>query len=290
MALGGIKMKQKFCALAGAAMACAITPAFAADLSAPEYTGSMKDAPAPVYDIAFGAYSASDYIFRGISNSAREPSISTYSELRYNVSPTIQFYGGSSGESIDFPNHAAAEIDFYGGIRPTFGNLALDVGGWYYWYPGGHNVPGQPGDVSFVEVYGKATYTVNTTLSLGATVNYSPNFLNLNTDGTYATVNAKLNLPANLFPKDIGSYLSGEFGRQWIGSAVVPEYNTWDVGIAFTYKVWTFDFRYYDTDLSPTACSTFTADHFATTGRSSWCGSTFVAKASVDLTANTNLK
>ncbi len=43
-----------------------------------------------------------------------------------------------SGESIDFPNNAAAEIDFYGGIRPTFDKLALDFGFWYYWYPGGN--------------------------------------------------------------------------------------------------------------------------------------------------------
>jgi hypothetical protein len=35
---------------------------------------------------------------------------------------------GLSGESITFPNRAAAETDFYGGIRPTFGNLALDLG------------------------------------------------------------------------------------------------------------------------------------------------------------------
>ena len=36
------------------------------------------------------------------------------------------------------PNRAAAEIDIYGGIRPTFrGKLALDGGFWYYYYPDG---------------------------------------------------------------------------------------------------------------------------------------------------------
>ncbi len=50
----------------------------------------------------------------------------------------MQYYAGISGESIDFPNNAAAEIDFYGGIRPTFDKLALDFGFWYYWYPGGN--------------------------------------------------------------------------------------------------------------------------------------------------------
>ena len=49
----------------------------------------------------------------------------------------MQWYAGISGESIDFPNHAAAEIDFYGGFRPTFDKLALDFGVWEYYYPGG---------------------------------------------------------------------------------------------------------------------------------------------------------
>ena len=33
--------------------------------------------------------------------------------------------------------NAAAEIDFYGGVRPTLGPLAFDFGYWYYYYPGG---------------------------------------------------------------------------------------------------------------------------------------------------------
>ena len=44
------------------------------------------------------------------------------------INKSLQGYVGVSGESIDFPNRAAAEIDFYGGIRPTFGKLALDFG------------------------------------------------------------------------------------------------------------------------------------------------------------------
>ncbi len=302
--------------LAGAAMACTIVPAFAADLSAPSDV-SMKDAPllSPNWDVAFGGYTASDYIFRGISQSAREPSVSTYSELRYNLKPDVQVYFGSAGESIDFPNRAAAEVDFYAGVRPTFGKLALDVGGWYYWYPGGREYNGLSGatsctngiagkfcntseaDVSFWEAYGKATYTVNDTLTLGANVFYSPSWLNSGADGTYASGTAKVNLPANYLPKDIGSYLSGEFGRYWFGTTnsfygniALPEYNTWNAGISFTYKVWTLDLRYYDTDLSRGDCNILTADHTTTNGQSSWCGAAFVAKASVDLTANTNLK
>ena len=80
----------------------------------------------------------SDYNFRGITQSNHRPSAAAGFEPRYNINPNLQAYAGVSGESIDFPNRATAEIDLYGGIRPTFGKLALDGGFWYYYYPDGH--------------------------------------------------------------------------------------------------------------------------------------------------------
>ena len=38
------------------------------------------------------------------------------------------YYVGVSSESISFPNRSAAEVDLYGGIRPTIGMFAFDVG------------------------------------------------------------------------------------------------------------------------------------------------------------------
>ncbi len=304
---------------------------------------SLKDkpvaAPTPDWDIAFGGYVASDYMFRGISQSAHLPSGAAYTELRYNIQPTIQLYSGISIESIDYPNRAASETDFYFGVRPTFDKLALDFGGWYYWYPGGQTFNGLEGpssctngffaannscnvyvgDASFWEVYAKATYAFTDTFTLGGNVFYDPTWLNSGADGTYASVTAKYVLPGAWFPsKDIGAFLSGEFGHYWFGRTnsfygntvfpgqangiELPEYNTWNVGVSFTYKVFTLDFRYVDTDLSRSNCNVLTGDQGASFGvgnittinpsglGSNWCGSTFVAKLSFDLTANTNLK
>ena len=111
------------------------TPALAADL---RVKAPPPPAPPPSpWDIAFGAGITSDYIFRGITQSNHKPSVNAYFEPRYNVTPYLQLYVGIAGSSISFPNRAAAEIDGYAGIRPTFGPLALDFGGVYYWYPGG---------------------------------------------------------------------------------------------------------------------------------------------------------
>ncbi len=145
-------------------------------------------APAPSpWDIAITGGLMSDYNFRGISQSNHQPSVQFGLEPRYNFTSALQGYAGVSGESIDFPNRAAAEIDFYGGIRPTFGKLVLDFGVWYYFYPDGqcfntaalcNSLGGGPSvaatlpngnvvkqDLSFYEGYGKATVTVNDNFS-----------------------------------------------------------------------------------------------------------------------------
>jgi hypothetical protein len=306
-------------------------------------TPEKKPAAAPAtpdWDVAFGGSIASDYIFRGISQSAREPSASAYTEFRYNARSNLQFYGAIAGESIDYPNRAAAEIDFYGGVRPTFDKLSLDLGAWYYWYPGGRLFNGKgdqgpnpnctngflfPGgcniyeaNLSYWEVFGKASYAFNDIFSFGGSVFYSPSWLSEDADGTYASLNAKVNLPANILPKDIGAYISGEYGHYWFGKTKafygntvfpgqangidLPDYNTWNAGLAFTYKVFTLDLRYYDTDLTKSNCDVLTSDHTAKFSASNitainpsglgsdWCGATFVAKLSFDLTMSSNLK
>jgi len=342
-------MKKLACA-AAIALGCSPPAAFAADLTLP-----MKAAPAaapaatPVWDIAFGGALMSDYEFRGITQSAHKPSVAAYSELRYNVNKDLQLYYGNAGESIDFPNHAAAEIDFYGGIRPTFGKLALDLGVWYYYYPGGITfnglgptapdnsnascangltVFGPPafdpagvgacqvakGNLSFWEVFGKATYTFSDALAVTADVYYSPSWSNTGASGLFASGIVKWTAPSAWFAKDWGAYFQGEVGHYWIGTtdrfyAVplfpaginYPDYTTWNLGVAITWKVFTLDLRYWDTDLSKGDCAVLTSAHTASPGGafsptnpggfvSNWCGATFVAKFSADLTLNTNVK
>jgi hypothetical protein len=77
-----------------------------------------------------------DYIFRGITQSNHKPSVAAYFEPRYNVTKDLQLYVGLGREHL-VPNRAAAEVDIYGGIRPTFGAFAFDFGVWGYLYPGG---------------------------------------------------------------------------------------------------------------------------------------------------------
>jgi len=172
--------------------------AFAADL----HVKALK-APPPAafdpWDIAFGSAIMNDYVFRGVTQSNHKPSVAAYFEPRYNVTKDLQLYVGSSFESISFANRAAAEVDIYGGIRPTFGAFAFDIGVWGYLYPGGTcffgggattDLAGKPlsaecqantllngnvmkKDVSFFEVYGKVNYTINDNWQFGVNEYYS---------------------------------------------------------------------------------------------------------------------
>ena len=146
----------------------------------------------------------SDYVWRGVTQSAHQPSVAAYFEPRYNINSNWQLYAGISGESIKFANNAAAEIDMYGGIRPTWGPLAIDFGFWYYDYPGGMCYGTGPPrgwirpatraefsqhqrcqvDASFYEVYAKVDLHMGD-WAFGWNFYYTPNFLNTGADGEY---------------------------------------------------------------------------------------------------------
>src|SRR6266511_3176371 len=98
---------RKIILSAGAAVALA-TPALAADMKVK--AGAPPVAPYHPWAVAFGAGITSDYIFRGITPSNHKPSVAAYFEPRYTVTKDLQYYVGIAGESISFPNRAAAEI------------------------------------------------------------------------------------------------------------------------------------------------------------------------------------
>jgi uncharacterized protein (TIGR02001 family) len=290
--------------------------------------------PPPAWDIAFGGAITSDYVFRGVSQSNRNAAVSSYFEPRYKINPNLELYAGIGGSSISFPNRAAAEIDFYGGLRPTFGKLALDIGFIYYYYPGGQCYNGiafgvdcfvnsgglgalpngnvVKADLSFWEFYARGTYSVTDAFALGAAVFYSPSVLNSGAEGVYVSGIARYTFPA--FANGVQVYTTAEVGHWNLGTsdtfyavaafpAGIPykDYTTWNLGFGWTWKVFTVDLRYHDTDLNKGDCNAFTSDHTASGianvtpinpsgAGSKWCGAAFVARLSADVSVNTHLK
>ena len=284
-------------------------------LAADIVTKAPKKAPEPTscFDVAFGGGLQSDYNFRGVSQSDKGPGVYGYVEPRCNITKDIQIYAGVWGWSTKLPTTPTGEFDLYGGVRVTVDKFAFDFGAMYYWYPNETQVfidglgnltntvtatPFTVRDTDFWEVYGKVTYTATDWLSINPYVYYSPDYLRTGANATYAGGIVKVTLPSAWFPSDWGAYVSGEAAHYWIGTFTafgapfdLPDYTTWNVGIGATYKVFTVDVRYYDTDLTKENCQLLTGDPSGFASNSSkWCSATVIGKISFDLTLNSNIK
>jgi hypothetical protein len=300
-------------------LAASAMPALGADLMYKKAPG-LAPPPPPTWDVAFGAALMSDYNFRGISQSDRGPSVSGYIEPRFKIMPNLELYAGVGGLSVKLPTDPGAEIDIYGGIRPTLGPVSFDFGVMYYYYPREQQIfglptggPGvlsfpttQPGvgfvpwtkaNTDFLEIYGKASWTFADVFTLGAAVYYADDWLNTGAHGTYGALTAKLAAPTGMLGS-LGAYISGELGHYWLGTTDaffgnvnLPDYTYWNLGLGLTYSVFTLDLRYHDTDATQAECFVLTGDlqgldSGPRPGRSRWCSSAFIAKLSVDTTLN----
>ncbi|MET3890116.1 uncharacterized protein (TIGR02001 family) [Bosea sp. OAE506] len=266
---------------------------------------SRKAAPvAPIppsitwIDAAISVKAMTDYNFRGISQTDRKPAIQGGVELQFYNNLV---YAGVYASNLDLVTRPDAEIDFYAGIRPKFGDLTFDFGVWQYYYPGEKQfifpagVFWTPKNTDYTEVYGKVSYTYKDSLTVGANVFYAWDWLGTGASGTYASITAKYALP---FLE--GLSVSGEFGHYWLGrtnQAIwsttpptnLPDYLYWNAGVSYTYKNLTADVRYHDTNLSKRECFLNTTDPrgvISGSASSKWCGPTVVGTLSFDITAS----
>ena len=105
-------------------------------------------APAPDWSVTANVGLYSEYLFRGIAQTAGKPAL----QGGFDVAHTGGFYAGTWGSNIswleDFGayNRSSLEWDFYAGFKKNFGDTDFywDVGTLYYYYPGKKN----PGVIS----------------------------------------------------------------------------------------------------------------------------------------------
>lgn len=218
---------------------------------------STKDAPAEEgrkfsYAITIGA--TSDYVFRGISQRDEDPAFQAAVDVSYGI-----LYAGIWGSNIDFVPAGSTEIDFYGGIKPTWGPVTFDFGALYYWYPNADDGGGVP-EVDYVEL--KAGYSIASpwikNLVSGTTLYWTPD--NTGETGDVFTIES---VAAYTFPT-VGIFtptLSGTYGGVYGdrdqgftsgGTGTDDEYTYWNVGLALAVEKFTFDFRYWDSDIDVT--------------------------------------
>jgi uncharacterized protein (TIGR02001 family) len=299
-------------------------PALAGQLAgqvAPSTPRPLIALPQPNFDVLDGGfrYSAgvtfmSENIWRGISITNHRPGAMAYGELGKGW-----LYVGGDVLNVTLPTSPAAQLDIYGGVRPTWGPLTLDFGVVYHGRPGNQQqyflgglspvltfptpggMPTTPFDQSFVEIYGKPSWALNDYLTIGAEFGYNPSWANYNAHALYSGGNAKLSLPGT------GFSLSGAFGHYFLGmgdatygpSYIQPgvkgvqgfklsSYNTWNIGASYKWKAVTLDVRYHDNTLTRRGCFTNVANpagNYAAAvygqGYSDWCDARVVGSINV---------
>lgn len=106
----------------------------AAVLAAATLPAFVTTAAAADWEVTGNATLASDYRFRGISQTNRDPAF----QGGFDIAHSSGLYVGNWNSNVDsgFLAGANLEMDFYGGFRGSFDAFGYDVGVLYYYYPG----------------------------------------------------------------------------------------------------------------------------------------------------------
>jgi uncharacterized protein (TIGR02001 family) len=211
-----------------ALMAFAAAPAHAQD-----------DAPAPAaeqaaddgaFDITVTGTIVSDYRFRGVSQSDRDPSAQVSVDITYRG-----FYAGAWASSIARTADTNVELDLYAGYAGTAGPVEYEVGAIAYLYPGGD------GTGNAYEATGALSYRLGPVVAKLSAF-YAPDQENLAGDNLYLSAEAKVGIPATPFT------LFGQFGRE--RGSFYGRKHDWSFGAEYTRGPFTASLGYFDTDLN----------------------------------------
>jgi len=260
-------------------------------LDARSRTPPAQDRAESPFEFSARAGVATDYVYRGVTLSARQPAAGAAVELARGM-----FYGAAGIASVRLPTQPAAEVTLSGGVRPKLGDVQFDFGVSYFAYPGEAPPPGVTAGINYWEAVARADTTLGEWLRVAGGFAYAPNVSNTGAWGTYAAFGLGLDLPGTLMPPDVGASLTAGAGYSWFGNQSaalggfpLPAYLNWNAGVTFTYKKLNLDLRYHDTNLSKENCFVFTGDPTAVPGGrpnftnpgglvSQWCSAAFVAK------------
>lgn len=144
-------------------------------------------AAAHAVDLSANAGVVSDYRFRGISLSDRDPALQGGVDLSFDSG----LYVGTWASTIDEYGGADVEVDVYAGYAGETGLIDYGIGAAAYVYPGGE-------DVNYVELQGEVGGSLGPA-RLAVEVAYVPDQENLTTDNFYVGPKLSVGIPATPF-------------------------------------------------------------------------------------------
>jgi hypothetical protein len=233
--------------------AAALAPAFAAAADAPPVTGNGTI--------------ASDYRFRGISQTYLGPTVQGGIDYAH----PSGFYVGNWNSNVAsqiFLGGSGIEMDFYGGYKKSFGDVGIDVGTIYYWYPNAEfnsNTGATAGDAKFNnwEVYlgaswkwlsGKLFYALSDYFGLGNEQANGGYWCNRSTDPCTPLVGRGgsdgtwyLDLTATV-PVTKELSVVAHYGMLEVKEYSELDYKDWKLGVTYDLAGWILGAAYVDTD------------------------------------------
>jgi uncharacterized protein (TIGR02001 family) len=221
--------------------------------------------PAPVaasdFKIAFNFGVTSDYIFRGFSQTRRNPALQGGVDLTYGIA-----YAGVWASSLNFntatdpyiggPVKAGTEVDLYAGIKPVFktasGDYNFDIGGIYYTYPGAKD---PRAELNYFEFKAAVNRDLWKDGNLSQTIFFSPDYSQetgrvWTSETTFTQTFAAVGKIVPLFGATLGYQKGDSVGYKTAVSNGSGSYIYGNAGATFTYdeKI-SLDLRYWNTDL-----------------------------------------
>jgi uncharacterized protein (TIGR02001 family) len=196
-------------------------------LALPPATPPEPVVAGPVF--SFTATAASDYVFRGISQTENGAAVFGSARVAYD-----NFYAGVGMENVNFHNSTSAEYDLSAGWTPVVHGFRFDLGVVRYGYID------QPvhTEIDTTEVKAVVLHDFGP-VTLGGAVFYSGNYFGSHRDDVYGEGRAAYRITPKLT-------FSGAAGRQ---SGGLSDHTTWNVGATYAFiKHVSLDLRYADTD------------------------------------------
>jgi uncharacterized protein (TIGR02001 family) len=117
-----------------------------------------KKAPEPDYTITGNAGIFSDYRFRGISQSDKDPAIQGGVDFAHKSGVYLGNWNSSVSDWAGTVHGSGIEMDFYGGFKTEVAGVGLDFGAIYYYYPGAKHTTTTLNPVNTREIYLGAGY------------------------------------------------------------------------------------------------------------------------------------
>lgn len=171
---------------------------------------------------------ASDYVYRGVSQTSEEPTI----QGGFDLVADSGLYAGIWGANVAFDG--SVEIDYYIGFgNDIYEGLSYDIGLLHYDYP---NQPAGQADSDFDEIYFNVSYKAFT-----VGLAYSNDFFGETGSATYGYGEYEFSLPSDFS-------LVLHYGSQGIDK--VPGYDEYSISLSKEISDIDFSLSWHDTDVN----------------------------------------